>query len=281
MAVLASATGGASRHHIVQAAAGGQSAGGVTGAGGRRAARAHGARPGADGAVDPRPGFGLAVGKLLARTPIVTSGVPRHRVVALSFDDGPSPYTPQIVRALARLHAPATFFVVGQQLEYFSAGLFDELRHGFEIGDHTQNHAWLIRLGAGQQYVQIHSVAAEIERLGVPAPTLFRPPYGAYDAATLKVLRRLHMLAVLWSDDPGDWRRPGARAIVASVLAAARPGSIVELHDGGGDRSQTLHALPAIVDGLRRRHYGLVTVSRLLTVDPPALHQRLPRVGAA
>ncbi len=89
------------------------------------------------------------------------------------------------------------------------------------------------------------------------------------------------MLAVLWSVDPGDWRRPGPRAIARSILSAARPGAIVELHDGGGDRSQTLAALPAIVNGLRRRHYRLVTVSQLLALDPPSPHQRLPRLSAA
>jgi peptidoglycan/xylan/chitin deacetylase (PgdA/CDA1 family) len=89
------------------------------------------------------------------------------------------------------------------------------------------------------------------------------------------------MLAVLWSVDPGDWRRPGVRAIVRSVLSAARPGAIVELHDGGGDRQETVAALPAIVSGLRRRHYRTVTVSRLLSLDPPTRQQRLPHLGAA
>src|SRR5436305_10613400 len=108
-------------------------------------------------------------------TPVVTGGVARHRVIALTFDDGPSPYTQQIVRALTRLHVPATFFVVGQQLRYFSAGLRDEVRGHFEIGDHTENHPWLIRLKPAAQYTQIESVAGSIERLGAPAPMLFRP----------------------------------------------------------------------------------------------------------
>jgi peptidoglycan/xylan/chitin deacetylase (PgdA/CDA1 family) len=214
-------------------------------------------------------------------TPVVTSGVARHRVIALTFDDGPSPYTPQILRSLTRLHAPATFFVVGQQLRYFSDGLRQEVRDHFEIGDHTENHPWLLRLKPAVQYAQIGSVAASVQRLGAPAPTLFRPPYGAYDGGTLAVLRKLHMLEVLWSIDPGDWRRPGSRAIARSVLSAARPGGIIELHDGGGDRSQTLAALPAIVKGLRRRHYELVTVSRLLELDPPPRQRELPHLSAA
>ena len=140
----------------------------------------------------------LAVERLLRMTPVVSGGVPRRAVIALSFDDGPGPYTPKIVQALIRLHVSATFFVVGQQLQYFSAGLRDELRHGFEIGDHTQNHPWLIRLGAAQQYIQISALAAQVERAGAPAPTLFRPPYGVYYGATLADLRKLRRLAVLW-----------------------------------------------------------------------------------
>jgi peptidoglycan/xylan/chitin deacetylase (PgdA/CDA1 family) len=228
-----------------------------------------------------RAAGGVAVDKLIRTTPMVTGGVPRHRVIALTFDDGPSPYTPEIVRELVRLHVPATFFVVGQQLRYFSSGLRDELSHHFEIGDHTENHPWLIRLAPTAQLFQIHAVAAWMERLGAPAPTLFRPPYGAYDHATLAALRAQHMLGVLWSIDPGDWRRPGVGAIASSVISAARPGGIVELHDGGGDRSETAAALPVIVRALRRRHYRLVTVSQLLALDPPSRHQRLPQVGAA
>jgi peptidoglycan/xylan/chitin deacetylase (PgdA/CDA1 family) len=219
------------------------------------------------------------IARTLSYTPFVTHASARRRAIALTFDDGPGSYTGQVVSVLSRLHAPATFFIVGQQLPLFAAGVRDELRHGFEIGNHTQNHAWLIRLAAAQQYAQIHGAAVALERLGVPAPTLFRPPYGALDQRTLAVLRRLHMLAVLWSVDPGDWRRPGTRAIVRAVLDGARPGAIVELHDGGGNRSETVAALPAIVTGLRRRHYQLVTVAQLLALAPPDRRQRLPGVG--
>jgi peptidoglycan/xylan/chitin deacetylase (PgdA/CDA1 family) len=219
-----------------------------------------------------------AINAALAYTPFVAHGVPRRRVIALTFDDGPSPYTPQVIRVLVRMHVPATFFVVGQQLTYFAGTLRDELRYGFGIGDHTENHAWLIRLTPALQYAQIHDAALAVSRLGASFPRLFRPPYGAYDARTIAVLRRLKMLMVMWSIDPGDWRRPGVKAIVSSVLANARPGAIVIMHDGGGDRSQTVAALPAIIKGLRRRHYQLVSVPRLLTVDPPPRHQRLPHL---
>ena len=79
-----------------------------------------------------------AINGALRYTPFVAAGTRRHRAIALSFDDGPSPYTASIVAILVRMHVPATFFVVGQQLKYFSAGLRDELRHGFDVGDHTR-----------------------------------------------------------------------------------------------------------------------------------------------
>ena len=212
-------------------------------------------------------------------TPFIANGTHRRRAIALTFDDGPGPYTPAIIRILRRMHAPATFFVVGQELHDFSGALRSENRHGFVIGDHTQNHAWLIHLGANGQASQIDAVSRELTRYGVPAPRLFRPPYGAFNGATMRTLRRRGMFMVLWSIDPSDWRRPGTGAIVSNVLRNSRPGAVVIMHDGGGDRSQTVAALPAIINGLRKRHYGLVTVPRLLSLDPPPRHQRPPHLN--
>jgi peptidoglycan-N-acetylglucosamine deacetylase len=225
-------------------------------------------------AVDTR-----AIDNVLSYTPFVTGGLPRHEIVALTFDDGPSPYTASIVRILERMHAPATFFVVGQQLNDFAAGLRDELRHGFAVGDHTENHAFMTRLSQAAQYKQIHDAAARLIRLGAPFPRLYRPPYGAYNAATLGVLRQLKMLMTLWSVDTRDWMRPGTAAIIRGALSGARPGGIILMHDGGGDRSQTVAALPAIINGLRRRHYSFVTVPQLLRLDPPRRGQKLPHVA--
>jgi peptidoglycan/xylan/chitin deacetylase (PgdA/CDA1 family) len=241
--------------------------------------RSHGAATGTHAAsrvanVDDR-----AIDHVLAYTPFVRAGMPRHRVIALTFDDGPSPYTGRIVRILARMHVPATFFVVGQQLGDFAAGLRDELRHGFAVGDHTENHAYLTQLSPAAQYEQIHNDAVRLSRLGAPYPHLFRPPYGFYNAVTLGILRRQRMLMTLWSVDTRDWTRPGTRTIVNRALSAATPGGIVLMHDGGGDRSQTVTALPAIINGLRRRHYGFVTVPQLLRLDPPARGQGLPHVA--
>src|SRR5438067_10640649 len=126
----------------------------------------------------------------------------------------------------------------------------------------------MVKLSAAGQYKQIHDAAVRIERLGAPVPLLFRPPYGLYNPATLGILKRLKMLMTLWSVDTRDWTRPGTTVIMSRALSAARPGAIVLMHDGGGDRSQTDAALPAIINALRRRHYELVTVPQLLRLDP-------------
>ncbi len=220
-----------------------------------------------------------SIDHVLSYTPFITGGSPHHRVVALTFDDGPSPYTEGVVNVLVRMHVPATFFVVGQQLNDFSAGLKDELRHGFVVGDHTENHANLPTLSAAGVYKQLHDQAVRVTRLGAPFPRLFRPPYGAYNSTTLGVTKQLKMLMTLWSVDTQDWTRPGTPTIVRRALSAARPGAIILMHDGGGDRSETIAALPAIINGLRRRHYDLVTVPQLLKLDPPPRGQHLPHVA--
>ncbi len=221
-----------------------------------------------------------AINAVLRYTPFVARGSARRREVALTFDDGPGPYTPSVLRVLERMHVPATFFIVGQEVPTFGGAVRDERSQGFAIEDHTENHAWLIRLGAAGQHAQIQDAAGRLARLGVAYPRMLRPPYGAFNATTVKTLARMRMLMVLWSVDPGDWRRPGVGAIVSNVLGATRSGSIVLMHDGGGDRSQTVKALPAIINGLRRRGYRLVTVPQLVLDDPPPRHQSLARLGS-
>jgi peptidoglycan/xylan/chitin deacetylase (PgdA/CDA1 family) len=217
-----------------------------------------------------------AITRVLGYTPFVARGSPRKREIALTIDDGPGPLTPQFVRTLERLHVPATFFVVGQQLNSFGRGLRDAVRAGFAIGDHTEQHQNLPSLPSALQAKAVQDAALRIRSYGVPYPRLFRPPGGAFDAATLHVLRRHRMLAVLWTVDTEDFTRPGTRAIVQRAVDGARNGAIILLHDGGGDRSQTLAALPAIVHRLRARGYQLVTVPQMLLHDPPSRRQARP-----
>jgi peptidoglycan/xylan/chitin deacetylase (PgdA/CDA1 family) len=217
-----------------------------------------------------------AVTRTLARTSFIARGGTRRREIALTFDDGPGPDTPRIMRVLRRAGAPATFFFVGQQLDFFGSILRAEAHHGFSIGDHTQNHAPLGMLRASEQRRQLVTAARHARRYGVENLSFFRPPYGSYNRHTLQVARALGMLMVLWTIDTGDFRRPGARAIVKSVMSRARPGAIVLMHDGGGPRRQTAQALPTVIRRLRHRGYRLVTIPQLLAEDPPSGHQAPP-----
>src|SRR3954464_15351174 len=217
----------------------------------------------------------------VARLPYVAVAGRRHREIALTFDDGPGPYTAEVVRTLRRLHAPATVFQLGVTEHYFTDA--EELQRTdplVTIGVHTLGHRRLDRLSRADQAGEIDRDSAILTAAGNPRPTLFRPPYGAYDRTTLELLRERGMTMVLWSVDSRDYLRPGVDAIVSRVLSDTKPGAIILLHDAGGDRSQTIEALPRIVLGLRRHRYTLVSVPELLSDAPPPLAQPKLGVGA-
>ncbi len=222
-----------------------------------------------------------AVSRTLAYTPYVRIAGARHREMALTFDDGPGPYTLRLLSVLRRHHTPATFFEVGVEERYFSAGTRAIVAAGDPIGDHTELHAALGKLAPGDQESEILEQIAATGTYGAPYPRLFRPPYGSFDSATLTILGQLKLLMVLWTIDTSDYRQPGVPAIVGSVLSGARPGAIVLMHDAGGTRTQTIAALPAIIDGLRARGYRLVTVPRLLLDNPAPADQDISSLAGA
>ena len=219
-----------------------------------------------------------AIDRTLAYTPWVRIAGAQHREIALTFDDGPGPYTPQVLSMLERHHVPATFFEVGVLERYFSASTAAIVADGDAIGDHTDLHKPMSRLSPAGQRAQLLEQASAVERHGARFPRLFRPPFGMWDSATLALLRRYRMLMVLWTVDTNDYRRPGVNAIVRAAVAGARPGAIILLHDAGGNRSETVAALPRIVAALRRRHYRFVTVPRLLLDNPAPRVQSIASV---
>jgi peptidoglycan/xylan/chitin deacetylase (PgdA/CDA1 family) len=224
----------------------------------------------------PPPKQPSSVDRVLGYTDYVEAGTPRKREVALTFDDGPSQWTPKLVKALRRRHAPATFFPIGYAIKRYGHYLKLLRQGGYPIGDHTMNHPLLGKFPVDFQTAEIDGQAGLLRSAGVPYPRLFRPPYGSFNADTRLLLHERRMLMVLWSVNPQDYFRPGTQAIVSRVLTAVRPGAIVLMHDGGGDRSQTVAAVPAIVHKLRARGYRLVTVPRLLRDDPPPRLQGPP-----
>jgi peptidoglycan-N-acetylglucosamine deacetylase len=189
---------------------------------------------------------------------LVRNGPRNHRVVALTFDDGPSSYTPGFLAVLRRERVPGTFFEVGQEMAGRTQTMRRILREGSEIGNHTMHH------GSYPGYADLAATDARIRAATHFEPCLFRPPGGAVDSSVVAAAGEAGLKTILWDVDPVDWSTPGTSAIYSRVVAAARPGSIILMHDGGGYRGETLAALPSIVDTLRARGYGFDTVSELL-----------------
>lgn len=207
----------------------------------------------ADEASKGRSAGEVAVETLARAGATVYCGGRRGRLVALTFDDGPSRYTRQVVAELRRFHARGTFFLVGSRLNYFRGALRAEAQVGV-IGDHTWTHAYLRTLDKRGLREQIgRTRAAEIGRTGRRV-LLFRPPYGRRTRAADAYVRGLGILQVLWD--------------VADSGAGIRPGSIVVLHD---TRPEILTLLRGILRSLRARQLRAVTVPELLANDPPQL----------
>lgn len=167
--------------------------------------------------------------------------------VYLTFDDGPGVATPQILAILSRTRSTATFFHLGVNEPGFLHA-DDRIRaQGSKVANHTYNHPDLTTLSASQLRWQINHG---------PKAKCFRPPYGATDNAVHKAVARAGMREVLWSVDTLDWTKPGTATLAKSGrLKSITNGSIVLMHDGGGDRSQTVAALPTIIADLHARGY--------------------------
>jgi peptidoglycan-N-acetylglucosamine deacetylase len=189
-----------------------------------------------------------------------------HKMVALTFDDGPSRYTDDVLRELNVKSAPATFFVVGKNLSTHGSVLTTMELLGHEIGNHTWSHPFLTQLSSEAIRHELlrtnRAVKGIVEPVGGTSPSVFRPPYGDVDRRVRAIARELELRTVLWDVDPWDWSRPGTRTIVRRVVHGVGEHSIVLLHDGGGPREQTVAAVPRIIRELRERGYQLVTVSQ-------------------
>jgi peptidoglycan/xylan/chitin deacetylase (PgdA/CDA1 family) len=187
--------------------------------------------------------------------------------VALTFDDGPTPYTsPAIFSVLERTHTPATFFVLGQYVHLWPYLVQREWRDGFAIGVHTWDHPLMTTLSQARQDQEFNeTIDALHQALGNDACFWFwRPPYGDYNGTVLQTARSFGLTTIMWNDDPADWSRPGTQVIASRVLAQVGPASIILMHDGPALRDQTAAALPIILDGLRTRGLRPVTIPQLL-----------------
>ncbi|HEY5806068.1 MAG TPA: polysaccharide deacetylase family protein [Candidatus Saccharimonadales bacterium] len=180
--------------------------------------------------------------------------------LALTFDDGPSPaITPQVLDILDRHNAKATFFLIGVHVSGNEEIVRRMHQSGHEIGNHTWSHRNLAQLSPQELKDDIARAQSAITAAGVPAPRLFRAPYGKVDPM---VLGHVPMSVVSWNIDPEDWKPKGPEKVVEHVLAHAKPGGIVDLHD---IYQSTADSLDPMLTSLEQT-YHLVTVSELLNL---------------
>lgn len=183
----------------------------------------------------------------------------RQKCIALTYDDGPgSASTRALLEHLRARGVKATFFMVGAQVAKYPSMAKRVAAHGHEIANHTYSHKNLRRLSAAKIRSEVARGAAAIRKATGTTPTLVRPPYGAYNA---KVRNAVGAPLIMWSVDTRDWADRSASVVASRVIAQARPGSIVLMHD---IHKTTAAAAPRIIDTLAKKGYKFVTVSELL-----------------
>jgi peptidoglycan-N-acetylglucosamine deacetylase len=224
-----------------------------------------------DGSIDDENYTALPSSYVIQR-----AGTLPHKI-ALTFDDGPDPeWTPQILDILKAKHVPATFFIIGANAEMSPRLVQREVNEGHDVGNHTFTHPNLGDSPPGIVALELNATQRLFEALTGHSMRLFRAPYfgdaeptTADELVPIQIAQKMGYLTVGLHIDPDDWQRPGTDQIVNNVLTqiattnADRKGQVVLLHDSGGERSQTVAALPRIIDGLRAQGYDFVTVSTL------------------
>jgi peptidoglycan-N-acetylglucosamine deacetylase len=237
------------------------------------------------------PGSGLIVREAVTRTPstyLIRRYGRRKNAVALTFDDGPDPvWTPRILDTLAAHGAKATFFIIGENAEVHPELVRREVREGHEIGNHTFTHPNLGLVSARATRYELNATERLIEAITNRRTALFRAPYfGDAEPTTpdelvpIAVAQELGYISVGLRDDPGDWQEPGVDSIVRRSLDQLQRGNVILLHDGGGNRYQTVRALGPLIDSLRARGVQLTTVTDLAGVTRDQAMPPLPRSAA-
>lgn len=192
---------------------------------------------------------------------------PNKKVIALTFDDGPWPgYTAQVLEILRENNIKATFFVVGKYLKNNPELGKRIVVEGHVIGNHSWHH-WYHYFNQKAAAFEIDNTSDLIYQVTGVKTTLFRPPGGMLHNGLAAYARGKNYAVVMWSADSADYSRPSASVLTNRVLQQSKPGGIVLMHDGGGNRSHTVAALPLIISKLRNQGYSFVTVPELLEMQ--------------
>jgi peptidoglycan/xylan/chitin deacetylase (PgdA/CDA1 family) len=204
----------------------------------------------------PEPPAAAPAAAAPTKTPLPT------KYVVLTFDDGPDiEYTPKVLDILAKYDAKATFFEIGQSVQKHPELTKRIHDAGHSVENHTWTHADLRKLSAPAFRQQVMSTDQAIRAQIGTTPGCLRPPYGGVSATVRQRAKALGKDLVLWTVDSRDWTKPGTTAIVQHVMKNVHSGSVILMHDGGGNRSQTVAALPAILKTLKAQGYGFRTLT--------------------
>jgi len=185
----------------------------------------------------------------------------RHKCIALTLDDGPSPQTHLILDQLAALKAPATFFVVGRQTGHYAKELRRMVAEGHTIGNHSWSHPWFWKLSPAAMRTELDKTNAAIRKLTGVEPRFLRPPYGNVNAAVKRAAKSRGLAVIDWSIDPQDWKDRNTKVVIKRVVGAARPGAIILSHDL---YPTTRKAIGPIITQLRSKGYVFVSLDDLL-----------------
>jgi chitin deacetylase len=188
------------------------------------------------------------------------------KLIALTFDDGPWPQTTsKVLDILKKQNVKATFFVVGKQVEKHPKLVKQVVAEGHAIGNHSWSHQYHHYSSSAAAH-ELDKTEALVHKLTGVKTSLFRPPAGILNNGLVASAHQKKYAVVMWSVDSKDWRsgRTTKQAIVDNLLKEAKSGGIVLLHDGGGDRSKTIEALPQLITQLKKHGYTFVTVPELL-----------------
>jgi peptidoglycan/xylan/chitin deacetylase (PgdA/CDA1 family) len=199
---------------------------------------------------------------------IVLHGPTNRKAVALTFDDGPDDlWTPKILDVLRAHQVKGTFFCVGRRIEQHPKVLQRIVREGHVVGNHSWDHPNLTKIPIAEVRAQIQRTDDIIHRWTNLRPAMFRPPYGALNAAVIEEIRKLKDKIIFWNVDSLDWMKLTGPQVAANILAHVNPGSIVLMHSAGGrgeSLQDTVDALPYVIETLRRHGYRLLTVPQLI-----------------
>lgn len=212
----------------------------------------------------------MAAEKNKYESTLIMRGPATKREIALTFDDAPDDiFTPKILDILKEKEVKATFFLVGYRIEKYPDIARRIVREGHAVGNHSYNHPNFLNMQDADFQKQITRTDELIRSLTGSAPTIVRPPYGNISNRQMEWLAGSKRIVVAWDVDSLDWKGLEAEEVASNILPNVSPGSIVLQHSGtgdGGDLSGTVHALPTVIDDLRKKGFKLVTVQDMLGI---------------